>query len=128
MDMKTFIEQANNLVSLTFHSSFYRYKSDLTIQNIHSILPPQIKHLRIPINDFDQINSIIQRCKHLVLIQFDIHDKHFSQQVINWFARYTINTTCQQTDGILTVWIGNRIVQSTQICKHHKRIKLNYNN
>jgi len=127
MDIRIFIEQAHNLLSLLIHSSFYRYKLDLTVENIYSILPPHVKHLQIPIDDLNQINMILERCKNLSLIEFDIEGNEFSEQVINWFADHTINTTCWKNYEMITVWLGKKMIHSTEICGDYKRIKLTDN-
>lgn len=114
IDMKMFLEEAHNLFSLFIHSSFYRHKSNLTIEDIHSILPHHIKYLQIPIDDFSQINIIRKRCQHLSTIQLDIEDVQLCEQIINWFHHNTIHTACQQRNHIVTVCLDNKTIQSTQ--------------
>src|ERR1700677_1636656 len=58
MDIGIFIEQAHNLSSLII-LSLNKYILGQTIQNIHSIVSRHIKHLEIPINNLDQINTIL---------------------------------------------------------------------
>jgi len=123
MDIKIFLEQAQNLFSLFIHSSFYRHKLDLTVENIHSILPHHVKYLQIPIDNLDQINMILQRCENLSIIEFDIEGVEFCKKVINWFDENTTDTTCRESNDIVTVWLGKKRIQSTEICGGHKRFK-----
>jgi hypothetical protein len=127
MDIGIFLEQAHNLSSLIIRS-FNVSKSDRTIQNIHSIISRHLKHLYIPINDLDQIKVILERCKNLSTIKFNTVYVNFSEKVINWFANNTINTTCKAGHETVTVWLGKKKIQSTEIRLDHKRIKLTDNN
>ena len=59
-DTGIFIEKAHNLSSLII-LSFNIYKSNRSVQNLHSILPRQMKHLEISINGLDQIKRILKQ-------------------------------------------------------------------
>jgi len=127
MDFGTFMKQAHNLSSLIIDSSFDTYKSVRTIENIYSIVPRHVKHLEIPINDLNQIKMILERCQHLSTIKFDTGLSKLSEEVIKWFAENTINTRCREDYKMVTVWLGKKIIESTEICIDHKRIKLTIN-
>jgi hypothetical protein len=128
MDIGIFMEQAHSLYSFICTHHFYEYKLGLTEENIHSILPRYAKHLHIPINDLNQINKILERCENLLTINFDIEDIISPNKVIKWFDDNTINTTCQQNYKMVSVWLGQRKIQSTQTTFRRKRIKLIDNN
>jgi hypothetical protein len=83
--------------------------------------------LEIRINDLDQIKLIFERCENLTTIKFYTVDANFSEKVINWFANNTINTTCKADDETVSVWLGKKKTQSTEIRLDHKRIKLTDN-
>jgi hypothetical protein len=127
MDISILINRAHNLSSLIIQNSFNIYESSQTIQNTHSILPRHIKHLQIPINHLNQIQMILKRCKNLATINFDIADVKFCKEVIQWFADNTINTSCQEGYKRVTVWLGKKNIQSTELNRDSKRIKLTNN-
>jgi hypothetical protein len=124
MDMKNFFEQAKNLSTLLIHTSFYRHKFDLKIEDIHAIVPRHVKQLQIPIDNLDQINQILERCEQLSIIEFDIEGIEFGNQIIKWFDNNTINTTCRHKSERIIVWIGKKRIQSTVLHNNHKRIKV----
>ncbi len=124
MDICIFMEQAHNLSSLIIQGNFHKYKSNQTTQNFYSILPHHVKHLRIPINDLLQIQIILERCKNLSTITFDIVNRELSEKVIKWFAVNTMNSTCRESDEIVFVWLGRKNIQLTGTRVQHKRIKL----
>jgi hypothetical protein len=124
MDMKIFFEQAQNLSALLIHTSFYRHKFDLKIEDIHAIVPRHVKQLQIPIDNLDQINQILERCEQLSTIEFDIEGIEFGNQIIKWFDDNTINTTCRHKSERIIVWIGKKRIQSTVLYSNHKRIKV----
>jgi len=127
MNIKIFINQAHNLSSLIIQNSFNRNESSQTIQNLHSILPRHIKHFQMPINHLNQIQMILERCKNLATINFDMTDVKFCKEVIQWFADNTINTSCEEGYKRVAVWLGKKNIQSTEINFGSKRIKLTNN-
>jgi len=125
-DIHIFLEQAHNLSSLIIESSLNKYRISESFKNIYSIIPRQLKHIQVPINNLDQIKMILERCDTLSTITFPIKSK-FSIEVIKWFNTNTINSTCKNFKRTVTVWIGKKNIQSNddQTDNNNKRIKLN---
>ncbi|CAF4107777.1 unnamed protein product, partial [Rotaria sordida] len=121
--IRNFIEQAQNLSSLIIQTGLYRYKLNLAIDNIHSIIPNHVKHLGIPINTIEQIQMILDRCNQLTTIKFDVRLTKFSEEIIKWFTDNTIDSTCSKGYKMVCVWIGTKKTQSTEINVDHKRMK-----
>ncbi len=107
-DIGIFLQQAHNLLYLSIQSHFDTYYSDQTMTNISSILPQHIKHLKISINDLEQIKTILQRCEDLSTITFDNYERKLCQEVSEWFAKNTIHSSCQESHGMVSVWLGKR--------------------
>ena len=124
MDISLFIKQAHNLSSLFIHSSLHRYDSSQTIENIHLLVPRHIKCLQIPIQNLNQIKTIVERCENLSTINFDVKDLKLCKEAIQWFADNTINTTCRQGYKTISVWLGKKNIQATQDNYNSKQIKL----
>ncbi|CAF3171372.1 unnamed protein product [Rotaria sp. Silwood2] len=123
-DIITILEQAYSLSSLIIHSRYSKYELFPFLNRICSIIPRQIKHLQIPINQLDLIEVILERCQNLSVIQFEISRLKFSQEVIDWFNQNTVDSTIRRRAGCDLIWIGNKI---NHIENNHKRIKLNEN-
>ena len=127
MDVGIFIGQAHNLSSLIIQSGCIKYQPDRMIENIYSIVPRHVKHLQIPINNVDQIKTILECCQHLSTIQLDLRYSKFFERVIKWFADNTVNSTCSKVCNTVVVWLGKKKIESTEIKDDHKRIKLTDN-
>jgi hypothetical protein len=127
MDIGIFIEQAHNLSSLIIQSGYIRYQSDRMIENIYSIVPRHVTHLQMPINNVDQIKTLLERCQHLSTIHLDLRYSIVSGEVIKWFADNTVNSTCSKGYKMVVVWLGKKNIESSEINDDHKRIKLNDN-
>ncbi|CAF1070134.1 unnamed protein product [Rotaria sordida] len=123
-DIRNFIEQAYNLSALIIQTGMYRYNLNLAIEKIHDIIPYHVKYLRIPINSTDQIQIILNRCNHLTQIAFDIRYSNFSEEIIKWFDDNTMNSTYWKDYRMVSVWLGTRKIQSTEIYLDQKRMKL----
>ncbi|CAF1047679.1 unnamed protein product [Rotaria sordida] len=123
-DIRSFIEQAYNLSALIIQTGMYRYNLNLAIEKIHDIIPYHVKYLRIPINSTDQIQIILNRCNHLTQIAFDIRYSNFSEEIIKWFDDNTMNSTYWKDYQMVSVWLGTRKIQSTEIYLDQKRMKL----
>ncbi len=52
-DIGIFLEQAHNLSSLIIRNSSNEYQVFRTFENMYPIIPCQLKHLQIPINNVD---------------------------------------------------------------------------
>ncbi|CAF3677673.1 unnamed protein product [Rotaria sp. Silwood1] len=124
LDIRQFIEQAHNLSALIIQTGMYRYNLNLAIEKIHGIIPYHVKYLRIPINNTDQIPTILNRCNHLTTIAFDIRYSNFSEEIIKWFDDNTMNSTCWKDYKMVSVWLGARKIQSTEINHDQKRMKI----
>ncbi|CAF1382834.1 unnamed protein product [Rotaria sp. Silwood1] len=120
----SFLEQAYSLSSLIFYGNYYKGELYPYVKHICSIIPRQIKHLQIPINQLDQIEAILERCQNLSVIQFEITRLKFSQEVVDWFNQHTIDSTIQKHARCNIIWIGKKI---NHITDNHKRIKLDEN-
>lgn len=127
MHISSFINQVHNLSSLIINSDLSICDSSRMIENIHSIIPHHIKCLQIPIDNLNQIKPILERCENLSTIIFDIEDVKFSNEIIQWFAENTINTTFQAIYRRVTVWLGRINIQLTEDNYNSKRIKLTDN-
>jgi len=128
MGIGIFMEQAQNLSSLIIQGNGLRYSLDRTIENIFSIIPRHVKHLQIPTNNVDQIKRILERCQHLSTLQLDVQYIRNINEVIEWFSKNTINSTCWKRYRTVIVWLGIKQIQSTEISVDYKRIKLIDNN
>jgi hypothetical protein len=100
------IEQSYNLSSLIIQNHCGNYELHPFLNSICSIIPHQIKHLRIPVNRLDQIQIILERCQHLSVVQFQITRSKLSEEVIEWFVGNTIDSTFWRHDGCDIIWIG----------------------
>ncbi|CAF4581290.1 unnamed protein product [Rotaria sp. Silwood1] len=118
------LEQAYSLSSLIIHSRCCKYELYPFLNHIFSIIPRQIKRLQTPINQLDQIETILKRCQNLLVVRFEITRLKFSQEVIDWFNPNTMDSTFRRHDRCDVIWIEKKI----DCIKHnHKRIKLNEN-
>jgi len=120
-DMIAILEQSFNLSSLIIHSRFSQFELYPFLNSICSIIPRQIKHLQIPINQTDQIEIILERCPYLVVLQFEITRSKISAEVVEWFKQNTIDSTFWRHSGCDIIWIGKK---RDEISINHKRIKL----
>jgi hypothetical protein len=123
IDISLFLEQANNLSSLIIQNSLNERKIPRIIENMLPIIPRQLKHLQISINNLDQIKMILGRCENLSTIKFDIKSK-FSKEIIQWFNDNTLNSTCKKGNRTIIVWLGKKTIQSADVRVDNKRIKL----
>jgi hypothetical protein len=126
IDIGIFFEQAHNLSSLILQSSLNERRLPRIFKNIYPIIPRQLKHLQIPINNCEQVKMILERCENLLTIKFDIKSK-FSKEIIQWFNDNTINSTCKKDNRTIIVWLGKKTIQSTDVRVNNKRIKLTDN-
>ena len=126
-DIVIFIEQTHNLSSFSIRNEFINYMLGENIKIIQSILPRHLKYLQIPIDDCNQIAKILEQCPDWFTITFEISNTEFIERVIDWFEDNTINTTCQESAGMVHVWLGKEHIQSTEINHNNERIKLTEN-
>jgi hypothetical protein len=126
IDISIFLGQAHNLSSLIIRSSLNEYRLPRIFDNIYSIIPRQLKHLHLPINSLDQMRMIIERCKNLSTIEFDIKSK-YSKEIMEWFNDNTIKSICKKDGRTITVWLGKKKIQSIDVRIDNKRIKLTDN-
>lgn len=119
-DIISHLEKLCSLSSLIVHSRYGKYELYPYLKQIFSILPRTIEHLRIPLNQLDQIEIIWERCQNLSVIEFEITRLKFSQEVINWFNQNTINSKFRRQNGHDIVWIGKRINCIKNNCKRMK--------
>ncbi len=124
MNIGVLVKQAHNLLSFTIESGYDKYNVEQIVENIHSIIPCHVKHLRIPVNYLEQIKGILERCQHLSTIQLDFSYSKYCEDIIKWFTENTINSTCSKDFGTVSVWLGKKKTESTDIKSNHKRIKL----
>ncbi|CAF0890956.1 unnamed protein product [Rotaria sordida] len=118
------LEQAYTLLSLIIHSRYSTYELYPFLNGICSIIPRQIKRLQIPINQLDQVGTILERCQNLSVIQCEITRLKFSQEVIDWFNQNTIDSIVRRHARCDIIWIGKKINHNMN---NHKRIKLDDN-
>jgi hypothetical protein len=124
-DAVTMIEQSCHLSSLIIHSRYCKFAMYPYLNDLCSIIPRQIKHLQIPINQLGQIQTIFQRCSYLSVVQFEITRSSFSTEVIQWFTQNTIDSTFRRHSGCDIIWIGKK---TNEISVNHKRMKLTDDN
>ena len=103
----------SNYISLPGFSDFY----NIIFQN----LPPQINHLKIPVENVKQIEMIFKRCHRLAVLELKNLSLKSSAEIKQWFEQNTINSVFQRYPGCDTIWIGTTIKQEIF---NHKRIKL----
>ena len=109
---------------ISIYSNYCKYEFDSHLNHLCSIIPRQIKHLRIPVNELNQIEVIFERCQNLSIVQFEINRPKFSLEVISWFNQRTTNSAFRSHVGCDTIWIGTK---TNLIKENHKRIKLDEN-
>lgn len=127
-NIRILIEQACNLSSLIIRRENYNeFISDQTYENILAILPQRLKHLQMVINNFEQINKILERCKNLSSIKLINLNKKSHKSIIQWFVDNTVNTSLRVHDEF-TVWLGRKKIQTIEIGHQTKRMKLNGDN
>jgi hypothetical protein len=117
------LAQAHNLSSLIIECILNKYVLLRIFNHMYPIIPRQLKHLQIPINSADQIKMILERCKNLSTIIFDIKPK-YTEEIIQWFNDNTVNSTCTKGSKSISVWLGKKNIQLTDLKIDHKRIKL----
>ncbi len=121
MNIGILVKQAHNLLSFTIESGHDKQNIRRIVENMHSIIPCHVKHLRIPVNDPEQIKRILERCQHLSTIQLDLRDWKYCEYITRWITKNTINSTCSAGFRSVSVWLGKR---KTETKCDHKRIKL----
>ncbi|CAF4097621.1 unnamed protein product [Rotaria sordida] len=57
------------------------------MENIHSILPYHIKHLKVLINNLKQINTILNRCKILATLTIYSNNNGLLNLIAKYFDR-----------------------------------------
>jgi hypothetical protein len=90
MDIGIFMEQAQNLVSLSFLCFSSRKTSRGDLRVIYSNLPHHIRHLHIPIDYWSEIKIIFERCTNLITITIYSTDSNLLEAAIQWFTENTI--------------------------------------
>ena len=70
---------------------------------------------------------ILERCDNLSTIKLVHKGYNLYKKVIIWFSDNTINTTCEESDGMVVVWLGKKKIQSIKTCVTYKRTKLTEN-
>jgi hypothetical protein len=118
-----FLEQAHNLSSLIIGNNFVEDKSSQIIENIFPIIPRRLKHLQLPIKNLNHIKMILEQCDNLSTIKFNIKSK-FSSEIIQWFNNNTINSSYWQDCKTITVWIGKKNIQATDVRIDNKRMTI----
>ncbi len=122
-DIGIFLEQAHNLSSLIIRNSSNEDQVFGTFENMYPIIPCQLKHLQISINTVNQIKRILEKCEKLSTIKLDTN-LNFARKIIQWFDDNTINSTCKKNYTTITVWLGKKKLQGTDVRIDNKRIKL----
>lgn len=122
-------KQAHNIFLLVIQGTCHEDNTQQTKENLYSNLPCHIKHLQIPINNLNQLEIILRQCTNIATIRFCIEEGKFSKKIIKWFENNTINSTCENSQGLISIWIGTRKSSSTTTnVRNNKRIKLTHNN
>ncbi|CAF3388723.1 unnamed protein product [Rotaria socialis] len=123
-EIVSILDQARSLLSLVVHSNYCKYELYPYLNRLCSIIPRQLKHLRMPANELNQIEVIFERCQNLSIVQFEITRTKFSLEVIKWFNQHTADSAFRRHVGCDTIWIGTKNIL---IKENHKRIKLDEN-
>lgn len=127
-DIGNIIKKAHNVFDLSIQKSTrYAIFTSEPVGNIHLYLPPRVKHLEIPINDLQQINTTLERCKNLSTIIFVNNQHRFPRKIVNWLAENTINSTCLEHGSYVYIWLGKRKLEqrnTSRILEVFHRIKL----
>jgi hypothetical protein len=120
--LHTILEEAQNLLSLLIRNDYNN--SSQIIDDLCSIIPRHVKHLKMPVRNLKQIETITKRCENLSTVQFNFTNSKLSDKVMEWFADSTINSTCCTTPDTIYVWIGEKNIQPDQNRFRNKRWKL----
>jgi hypothetical protein len=121
-DVIKFIKLSPKLTSLTIYNDYRKPSTNQFLNVLCSILPRQIKYLRMPINQLKQVKIIFQRCPYLSIVKFQTKGKDLSAKITEWFEENTIDSMVPiRDDGFSHIWIGEKI---NQINENPKRIKL----
>ena len=115
------LEQSSSLSSFIINSRFFNFELYPFLNDLCSVIPRQIKHLQIPINQLDQVKKILDRCPNLSSAQFQITRLKCSQEVIHWFNENTVDSKIKKSAECHVIWIGRKI---NNIEVSNKRIKL----
>lgn len=107
-DFGIFMEQAQNLESLIIVNKSDRDNLVRNRKYIHSIVTRHVRHLEISMHYWSEIKMILERCENLSTLILDCVTSQTIEEIINWFAEHTINTTCRENKGILAVWLGKK--------------------
>ena len=126
-DMATFIQWAHNVSSLIINNSSYRYRSNLTAENICLMVPRHVKYLDVSVRYFQDMKMILERCQHLSCVQFNIRYSRFSPKTVQWLAENTIYSTYREGERTLAVWLGRIKIEPNEVNVDHKRFKLTDN-
>ncbi|CAF1178652.1 unnamed protein product [Adineta ricciae] len=122
-EIVTIIGHSTNLSSLIIYNRYCKYELYPFLNDLCSILPRQIKYLRLPINRLNQIEMIMKRCPYLSVIQVAISRSRFSKEVVDWFSENTLDSICRKQNSCDFIWIGKK--KTNDIRYNPKRIKLN---
>ncbi|CAF1063116.1 unnamed protein product [Adineta steineri] len=121
-DIINLIQQAHNLSSLLIYSHF-AYGFGLCTEDICCLISRQIKHLQIPVDDLNDIKIVLERCNHLSSIQFDIRQRKFSKEIVQWIVDNTIDSTYRTDANFVKVWLGKNKIESNEFNVGFKRMK-----
>lgn len=110
LDIDIFMKQAYKLTDLTIQRQYGIDKLNETIEKIISIVPSRIEHLNIPIENLNQIKTIVERCENLARISFFCSEIKLFEEVKQWFSDNTINTTyqCPENSYMVSVWLEKK--------------------
>ncbi|CAF0813933.1 unnamed protein product [Adineta steineri] len=117
------LEQACNLSSLMVDGNLHKKAICSAVENMYSLLPRQLKHLKIPINNLDKIERILGRCENLSTIRFNKKSK-LSKEIIQWFRDNTTNSSYWKDKCTTIIWLGKKMIPSSDDTIPNKRIKL----
>ncbi|CAF1607032.1 unnamed protein product [Adineta ricciae] len=101
------IEQASNLSSLSICGRYITSQTCSNTYNIYSVLPRQIKHLEIQIDNLNAVEEILMRCNNLSTVKFDVENL-LIEEIKQWFINNTINSICWKYYQSIRVWLGKK--------------------
>ncbi|CAF1563275.1 unnamed protein product [Adineta ricciae] len=101
------IEQASNLSSLSICGRHINSQTYSNMRNIYSVLPRQIKHLEIQIDNLNAVEEILMRCNNLSTVKFDAENL-LIKEITQWFINNTINSICWKYYQSIRVWLGKK--------------------
>ena len=119
----SWMEQARNVRSLEIYGELFEFVTCSQRESFLSILQHQVQHLKLDINDVDQIKIFLEGCENLSRLKFYFNG-NISKKIKQWFNDSTVGSICLGEHYSVSVWLGKLNIQCTLFEKKPKRAKV----